>query len=118
MAKDSWDARSKGSRYNKPKKNKAGIYEYKKDKRKKANKGADCFVSTVCFGESSIETQIFRNWRDSYLLEKYWGKKFVSWYYENGEKLSHVIGNSIILKKSAQFVLSQFATFLKLFTRR
>ena len=83
------------------------------DKRKaKSSIGGGCFVSTVCFGESSIETKIFRNWRDRYLLDRYLGKKFVLWYYDNGEYLSKKIRQIKMLRVFVTYLLSNFARFL------
>jgi len=53
-------------------------------KKGKGKKNDGCFVSTVCFGEHSVETKIFRSWRDEFLSERYWGVRFISWYYRNG----------------------------------
>ena len=47
-----------------------------------------CFVATVCFGQSAPETTALRQWRDDYLLDKSWGRGFVIWYYNNGERLA------------------------------
>jgi hypothetical protein len=79
---------------------------------KHMGKKNSCFVSTVCFGESAIETQIFRNWRDHYLLDRYLGKLFVSWYYNNGEKLSKIIGRFKIVRVFVSYLLSNFSNFL------
>ncbi len=79
---------------------------------RKTKKKDGCFVSTVCFGDSSVETQIFRNWRDNYLLDRYWGVKFVSWYYNNGENLSKKIERIKILRVLASYLLSNFSHFL------
>ena len=81
-------------------------------KKRKSKKKDGCFVSTVCFGESSIETQIFRNWRDNYLIDRYLGKRFVSWYYHNGEKLSQTIDRFKIVRVFVSYLLSKFARFL------
>ena len=48
------------------------------DNRVKNLDNAKYFISTVCFGQNSLETEIFQNWRHDHLVKKYWGKKFVS----------------------------------------
>lgn len=57
-----------------------------------------CFVATVCFGENAPETAALRGWRDDYLIKKAWGRKFIVWYYENGEALAEITARSSILK--------------------
>ena len=57
-----------------------------------------CFVSTVCFGESAPETMALRYWRDDYLAEKTWGRKFIVWYYSNGERLAQLVARSNALR--------------------
>ena len=61
-----------------------------------------CFVATVCFGENAPETTALRNWRDTYLVEKEWGRKFIVWYYENGEKIAEIADRSAALKGIAK----------------
>lgn len=57
-----------------------------------------CFVATVCFGENAPETAALRGWRDDYLIKKAWGRKFIVWYYENGEALAEITARSSTLK--------------------
>jgi len=56
-----------------------------------------CFIATTCFGEAAPETAIFRQWRDEYLIERAWGRRFVVWYYQNGENLAALVNRSSIL---------------------
>ena len=79
---------------------------------KKGKKDDGCFVSTVCFGENSVETEIFRNWRDKYLSERYLGIKFISWYYNNGEKISKIIGRFYVSRLLVSYVLTKFSRLL------
>ncbi len=47
-----------------------------------------CFVASRCFGAEGHETHALRVWRDKYLLEREWGRRFTVWYYKNGEQLA------------------------------
>ena len=40
-----------------------------------------------------------REFRDQYLLERYWGKKFIKYYYKFGPYPAKVISKSNLLKK-------------------
>lgn len=68
-----------------------------------------CFVATVCFGEGAPETAILRTWRDQYLIEQNWGRQFIVWYYNNGEKFAEMASRSPALKKLAKLVISAIA---------
>ena len=68
-----------------------------------------CFVATVCFGENAPETVTLRKWRDQYLIEKSWGRRFTVFYYRNGEKLAELATCSPALKAVAKTFISVFA---------
>ena len=57
-----------------------------------------CFVATVCFGEGAPETASLRIWRDQYLIEQSWGRQFIVWYYNNGERFADLASRSPALK--------------------
>lgn len=67
-----------------------------------------CFVATVCFGQSAPETAILRAWRDQYLIEQGWGRLFIVWYYNNGEKIADLTSRSPALKGLAKACLRIF----------
>lgn len=68
-----------------------------------------CFVSSVCFGEDSPETLALRAWRDRYLIGKWWGRKFIIWYYKNGEHLAESISRSAMCKAVAKTFIKAIA---------
>lgn len=67
-----------------------------------------CYVATACFGSSAPETQFLRSWRDFYLLEKAWGRKFVVWYYNHSEKIVVFTNKSWLFKKLLKLLLKLF----------
>lgn len=73
-----------------------------------------CFVATVCFGTDSHQVRILRNWRDSVLIHSNYGRKFVVWYYNNGEPIAKFINKVPILKLFVQINLSIFLRILNL----
>jgi hypothetical protein len=68
-----------------------------------------CFVVTVCYGESAPETTALRCWRDRYLLKRNWGRKFIVWYYNNGERLADYLSNSPVLTSAVKLGVGVFA---------
>lgn len=65
-----------------------------------------CFVASVAFG-SRIHPYIshLRWFRDAYLVKSDLGKRFVSWYYKNGESLAKIVSQSILLKYVVKILL-------------
>lgn len=68
-----------------------------------------CFVATVCFGENAPETATLRKWRDQYLIEQGWGRQFIVWYYNNGERFADLASHSPALKGLAKAGIGIFA---------
>lgn len=78
---------------------------------------SSCYVATVCFGEHARETKALRLWRDQYLLERPWGRRFVVWYYRNGEAISKFFERSELLKKASRIGISTFVNILQNFVK-
>lgn len=72
-----------------------------------------CYVATVCFGSNAEETRILRSWRDSYLMEKQWGRSFIIWYYNNGELISRYLEASPISAKITKSGLTLFVKVIR-----
>lgn len=71
-----------------------------------------CFVATVCFGQDAVETRSLRLWRDAYLAERAWGRKFIVWYYTNGERWSLVVNKYKVLKIISRGCIGAVAYFM------
>ena len=66
---------------------------------KKSGKGG-CFIATATMGDYDHPlVKELREFRDQYLLERSWGKKFTKYYYKFGPYPAKVISNSNLLKK-------------------
>ena len=66
---------------------------------KSSGKGG-CFIATATMGDYNHPVVMqLREFRDQYLLERYWGKKFIKYYYKFGPYPAKVISNSNFLKK-------------------
>lgn len=58
-----------------------------------------CFISTAAFGsDMASEVQIFRNFRNQFLLTNKFGKLFVKIYYEFSPPLAEIISTSEVLR--------------------
>ena len=65
-----------------------------------------CFISTAAFGSNmATEVQIFRNFRDHFLLQSDLGRQFVKTYYKYSPPLANMISESEILKFIARLFL-------------
>lgn len=59
-----------------------------------------CFVATATLGDYNHPIVIqLQEFRDSYLINKRWGRSFTNWYYKNGPFLAKIIENNFLLKK-------------------
>ncbi|MEN9908730.1 MAG: hypothetical protein RLZZ540_1879 [Bacteroidota bacterium] len=58
-----------------------------------------CFIATATMGNYNHPIVYeLRQFRDNWLLNKYWGQKFTEWYYRNSPKVAEIIKSSITLK--------------------
>ncbi len=69
-------------------------------------------MATVCFGGDSNEVLVLKNWRDNSLIHNKTGRKLIIWYYNNGEKLSRIIGYSPTIKSFVRFGLKLLVYWL------
>lgn len=68
--------------------------------------GGGCFIATAAFGSPLAgQVEILRQFRDRYLLTNAPGKKFVSWYYENGPVAANWIKDKPLAKAAVQAAL-------------
>lgn len=74
--------------------------------------GKKCFISTAAFGsDMASEVQIFRNFRDTFLLTNRYGIDFVKAYYEYGPIGARFISDSETLKTFARTALYPLVVF-------
>ena len=71
-----------------------------------------CFISTAAFGSNmATEVQIFRNFRDHFLVQSDFGRLFIKTYYKYSPPLANFIAESEVLKFIARLVLYPFYLF-------
>jgi len=65
-----------------------------------------CFISTAAFGyDMASEVQIFRNFRNTFLLHNKYGAEFVKAYYQWGPQAAELISGSEVLRSITRGVL-------------
>jgi hypothetical protein len=78
-----------------------------KESKSSGKSGGPCFVATTAFGDENHPDVVFlKHFRDKVLVDTKPGRWFIRWYYENGPKLSAIIGKSIFLKKLSRKTIS------------
>lgn len=71
-----------------------------------------CFISTAAFGsESAPEVEIFRRFRNHFLLNNIFGKGFVRFYYKISPAIANVISQNNYLKATTRMALYPFFVF-------
>ena len=71
-----------------------------------------CFISTAAFGsESAPEVEIFRKFRDKFLLTNSLGKFFVKFYYKISPSIADVISGNNYFKSFTRVMLYPFLVF-------
>ncbi|WP_186174568.1 CFI-box-CTERM domain-containing protein [Burkholderia gladioli] len=76
------------------------------------HKKSSCFVATACFGADSWETDTFRRWRDTVLIQHAAGRAFISWYYRNGPAIAWLARRVPGVLPMVRWVLRRFAAQL------
>ncbi len=73
-----------------------------------------CFIATAAYGTPfAQEINVLRNFRDSYLVHKNWGRKLVSVYYTLSPPIAEKIKKSEPLKKAVRTFLTPVVKFFK-----
>lgn len=71
-----------------------------------------CFISTAAFGsEAAPEVEIFRKFRNQFLLTNFLGKAFVEFYYKISPPIADVISENNYLKTLTRIMLYPFLIF-------
>ncbi|MEQ1723997.1 MAG: CFI-box-CTERM domain-containing protein, partial [Pseudobdellovibrio sp.] len=71
-----------------------------------------CFISTAAFGsESAPEVEIFRKFRNQFLVKNFFGRSFVKFYYKVSPPIAEVISRNEYLKASTRVALYPFLFF-------
>jgi len=70
------------------------------------NPKGPCFIATATLGDYNHPTvKHLRYLRDTYLINKSWGRTFIKYYYKCSPSLAQIIERSPILKKLSYLLL-------------
>ncbi|MBY0554585.1 hypothetical protein K2P97_08655 [bacterium] len=74
-----------------------------------------CFISTAAFGsESAPEVEVFRKFRNKFLVKNSIGRQFIKFYYKVSPPIADVISGNNYLKGGTRVVLYPFLIFASL----
>lgn len=75
----------------------------------------NCFISTAAFGSRmSPQVEVFRNFRDKFLITNWLGRKLTLLYYDYSPKLAKAIAQDDYLRLTSRIALYPFLVFAKL----
>lgn len=76
-------------------------------------KTSGCFIATAAYGSSSAsEVELLRSWRDEVLLQTYYGRLFVDWYYRISPTIAALIRPHQRARKLARLLLSPIVVWV------
>ncbi len=76
--------------------------------------GATCFVASVAYDNPNHPDVMFlRYFRDHVLNNSRFGQAFVAWYWRSGPKLAAIVGESMVLRKTAKLIIAGLVRVLK-----
>jgi hypothetical protein len=77
--------------------------------------GKKCFIATAAYGSAmDSHVEVLRNFRDTFLLQSGYGKRFVEFYYENSPALAHYISHKEGLRLLVRTILWPVVGFAKI----
>lgn len=88
-----------------------GINRQLQPKSSSSSSSGGCYIATMAYGDyNHPQVMVLRDFRDSFLAKRDWGKRFISYYYAHSpnwvEKLkSHNVINALIRKALDMFVV-------------
>lgn len=75
----------------------------------------NCFISTAAFGSRMApQVQVFRNFRDTFLVKNWLGRKLTLMYYDYSPKFAKVVAQNDGLRFASRIVLYPFLAFAQL----
>jgi hypothetical protein len=78
----------------------------------------ECYLATCVYGESSQETEIFRNFRDEVLLPSAFLSTFVYMYYEISPFMVRYLGDKAIFRFVIKSMLGPILNWISIFQTR
>ncbi len=80
----------------------------------KPSSSGGCYIATMAYGDyDHPQVLVLRQFRDSYLSKRDWGKKFISFYYANSPRWVEVLKDHKRINALIRKLLDSFVYFLK-----
>lgn len=72
-----------------------------------------CFIATATMGDyNHPSVLLLQDFRDTYLINKTWGRSFINWYYTNGPYIASIIAKNKLLKKISYWFIVKPLVFI------
>ncbi len=75
-----------------------------------------CYIATMVYGDyDHPQVKVLRDFRDSYLAKRHWGRQFIGWYYAHSPNWVEKLKNYHLIHSVIRNVLD---TFIKIYKKR
>ncbi len=87
-------------------------YNRKLSENKSASEG--CYIATMAYGDyNHPQVMLLRGFRDNYLAQRNWGRKFIKTYYKYSPKLVETLKNHATINRIIRILLDCFIEHIK-----
>lgn len=78
------------------------------------NNSGGCYIATMVYGDyDHPQVMVLRNFRDTYLAKRDWGKRFIRFYYKHSPGWVERLKNHKRINQAIKLILDSFVSFWK-----
>lgn len=78
------------------------------------NNSGGCYIATMVYGDyDHPQVMVLRNFRDTYLAKREWGKRFIRFYYKHSPSWVERLKNHKRINQAIKLILDSFVSFWK-----
>lgn len=78
------------------------------------NNSGGCYIATMVYGDyDHSQVMVLRNFRDTYLAKRDWGKRFIRFYYKHSPGWVERLKNHKRINQAIKLILDSFVSFWK-----
>lgn len=78
------------------------------------NNSGGCYIATMVYGDyDHPQVMVLRNFRDTYLAKREWGKRFIRFYYKHSPGWVERLKNHKRINQAIKLILDSFVSFWK-----
>lgn len=78
------------------------------------NNSGGCYIATMIYGDyDHPQVMVLRNFRDTYLAKREWGKRFIRFYYKHSPGWVERLKNHKRINQAIKLILDSFVSFWK-----